>query len=823
MLHRSIRNFVLCTLLCVSNFVIAQSGSGDALDLSPGNTAIVTTTGSSISDLDFPFTLLYWMKVDASTGVQPIISTANSANGYQGITVEYEPTPGVLRVILGNNTSFNLPSNDVMISTIGAITNQWVHIAITFNSAAQGAVYVNGAPRGTTSISAVPGITPTFPTGASTNVGYIFDQASHHYEGELDEMSLWSRELPLTEIRDHMCERLTGNEPALEAYWRFDGTGLTISDLSGNGNDLSLGIGTGASRSISGAPVGEQSNHTYNIGTVSISSPQGVTLSAINGTGGTDGVHVYYNSSHPDQDQGISSLCDTIGHFGRFIATNPNQPNIPGIITIAPAMSLIYTRPSSNQGTWVTAPVTQNLFFSDIRREFLFDPAQFPSINLGDVPACGSGSVTAPQIINATYLWSTGGTTRTIPTPPPGQHWVTMTTNCASITDTFEVFRDTISEAVALEDSAFYCPNDSVNIAAYNSTGAPAIDSVIWSDGVTGRFRTASQTGWLYAWVALSGSCWAYDSIYVSESSRSFDLGNDTTLCAGDIITLQVPSNASNVMWGDGSQGQFLNVSTPGTYFVEFDIDGCGLSDTIQVDVLDFSINTIDITSICVGETANLTFSANAVPDSVYWSTGDNANSISTTDAGFYWIEAFLGNCYDSDTIEVEVLEGVTNTSAQNVTLCTGETVELRLEGIVPDSYIEDIQWSDGSLGDSLIVARGGTYIANGVSPCGPYSVQFLVDEVRCEIWLFIPNAFSPNADGLNDRFETSLTGLKEFKMEIFDRWGNTVFSTTDVNESWDGTRSGEPVQEGAYGYKLVGRSYKDKVVERTGFIQVIR
>ncbi len=801
---------------------LAQSGSGTTLDFASANTANVATTGNSLSSLSFPCTFMFWLKVDNGPTVQPIISTATSTTGYQGINIKYLTTNGTIQVTMGNNTTFNLGSVKALIGTVGTVTNQWFHVAITFSSSGQGTLFINGSARTSTNIGPAS-LTPLFPASGTTRLGYGYDQSAEHYEGNIDEMSVWNRVLPLTQIRDYMCEKLSGNEPGLQAYWRFDGTGNTINDLSNNGVNLSLAGTSGVSRTISGVPLGDFSNYTYNLGNVSISSPQGVTVTGINGTGGSDGVHLYYIGQHPDQDLGVGSLCDTIGHFGRFIATNPTQPNIPGLITITPAMSLIYVRPSSNEGTWNTTPVTQNLFFSNIRQEFLFDPAQFPVIDMDRIPACDSSTITAPNILGASYSWSTGASTRTITTPAPGEHWVTISTNCASVTDTFEVYRDTIFAPLALADSAFYCPNDSVNVIAYNITAVPAIDSVMWSDGLTGRSRPAYQTGWLKAYVALTGSCWTVDSIYVAETSQSFSLGADTVICGGEQLPLTVPAGATNIVWNDGSSGSTLFVDQLGTYFVSFEVNGCNLGDTIQVGVLNFNISAPEVVSICTGETANLSFSANVIPDSVYWSTGETTISISTTTVGKYWVEAFRGNCYDSDTLEVEVLDGVNSTVPQLRTLCTGESMELRLEGVVPDSYIENIVWSDGSVGDSLIIAAGGTYVADGISPCGPYSVQFLVDEVRCEIWIFIPTAFSPNGDGVNDAFTMSLNGLETFRFEVFDRWGNRVFLNTDPDISWDGNVNGNPVQEGIYAYRLVGQSFSGEAIERSGSVQILR
>jgi gliding motility-associated-like protein len=66
---------------------------------------------------------------------------------------------------------------------------------------------------------------------------------------------------------------------------------------------------------------------------------------------------------------------------------------------------------------------------------------------------------------------------------------------------------------------------------------------------------------------------------------------------------------------------------------------------------------------------------------------------------------------------------------------------------------------------------------------------------------LFVPNVFSPNDDGQNDVFKPRGTNLFEFEMRIYDRWGNCVFESEDIDTGWDGTFKGQPVNSGVFVY----------------------
>jgi gliding motility-associated-like protein len=75
---------------------------------------------------------------------------------------------------------------------------------------------------------------------------------------------------------------------------------------------------------------------------------------------------------------------------------------------------------------------------------------------------------------------------------------------------------------------------------------------------------------------------------------------------------------------------------------------------------------------------------------------------------------------------------------------------------------------------------------------------------VRPNYSFFVPNAFSPNNDGLNDVFRTYTSGVKEFELFLFDSYGKMVFNSSDVEDSWDGTYDGKPAPQGIYVYQVV-------------------
>ena len=74
-----------------------------------------------------------------------------------------------------------------------------------------------------------------------------------------------------------------------------------------------------------------------------------------------------------------------------------------------------------------------------------------------------------------------------------------------------------------------------------------------------------------------------------------------------------------------------------------------------------------------------------------------------------------------------------------------------------------------------------------------------LVDEA---VPVYIPNAFTPNGDGVNDSWTIYTNAVKQFKLEIFNRWGEKVFETENSGQGWDGTFKGKPAENGIYVYQ---------------------
>lgn len=88
---------------------------------------------------------------------------------------------------------------------------------------------------------------------------------------------------------------------------------------------------------------------------------------------------------------------------------------------------------------------------------------------------------------------------------------------------------------------------------------------------------------------------------------------------------------------------------------------------------------------------------------------------------------------------------------------------------------------------------------------------------------LFVPNSFTPNADGENDVFYAYSTGLKSFEMTIFDRWGNILFKADNIKQGWNGhNKTGQTVKQDVYVWQINARDLRDEPIKRNGRVTVI-
>jgi gliding motility-associated-like protein len=179
------------------------------------------------------------------------------------------------------------------------------------------------------------------------------------------------------------------------------------------------------------------------------------------------------------------------------------------------------------------------------------------------------------------------------------------------------------------------------------------------------------------------------------------------------------------------------------------------------------------------------------------WQDGSSAQYYSISQPGLYWAEVYnvLG-CHNRDSIFIDISPLPDVDLGPDIVLEPDQTVQLDAgEGF--QSYL----WQDGSTAQYLDVNDQGAFWVTVWNEFCQASDTILVQKQDCEASLFIPNCFTPNGDGYNEEFLVVAENLESFEMIIFNRWGQRLFETSDINDGWNGKVNGVLSPQGTYFY----------------------
>lgn len=200
---------------------------------------------------------------------------------------------------------------------------------------------------------------------------------------------------------------------------------------------------------------------------------------------------------------------------------------------------------------------------------------------------------------------------------------------------------------------------------------------------------------------------------------------------------------------------------------------------------------------LCEGDTYVLDATT---PNVTYlWSDFSTGPTLTVTQTGTYSVEVDLNHCKDRDTVNVTFNIVPIIDLGPDQSLCPDRSVVLNAT-TSNATYL----WQDNTKKPLYTVSQNGTYwVAVTIANCtGTDTVHIDFDNPDCACPVFIPNAFSPNNDMNNDELRLVNTlgvDLKDFR--IYNRWGEEVFKTTGLFDSWNGNYKGQPADMGSYFY----------------------
>ncbi len=414
-------------------------------------------------------------------------------------------------------------------------------------------------------------------------------------------------------------------------------------------------------------------------------------------------------------------------------------------------------------------------------------------VDLGpDTTICEGDTIQLSSGIVGQYTWSNGSNASSIPVYQSGLYWVDVTQNNCTYTDSVIISSKT-PPSVNLGKDTTICGQDSLVLNA-GSTG----NNYQWSTGASGSSTTVKQSGTY--WVQAAGQlCNSSDTIEVNLQELAVNLPPDTLLCDANQFTLDAGNLQANHQWSTGANNSSITVSQTGNYWVEVEKADCKSSDTTFVQFAsipkpDFK----EVYSICSGEALTLNY-GNSNYD-LEWSSGDTSSQTQFINQGVHYLEVSKGSCRVRDSFKVNTVDLAPLDLGPDTTACIGDSIKLKVKP--PNA---NYLWSNGSISRSIKVDVPGLYQVTVTRDGCERTDEVDISYEYCAetINVYLPNAFTPNDDGLNDEFKVRGDSLGDFELKIYNRWGEQVYKTTDPQEGWDGTHKGEIAPQGTYIWML--------------------
>ncbi|MFP5039692.1 PKD domain-containing protein [Parasediminibacterium sp. JCM 36343] len=382
----------------------------------------------------------------------------------------------------------------------------------------------------------------------------------------------------------------------------------------------------------------------------------------------------------------------------------------------------------------------------------------------------------------------------------------------------------------------------------------------IINDSTANPYVYPTDTAWYYVHVADQG-CFGNDSVRVNVlKSITVNLGPDTIACKADTFHLNAVSNGLSFIWTSNTGDIIAPVQkplvqpvvNPTYYYVVARLgNGCKAKDTLQVQVFPYpGVNAGVDAAVCFGKTVPL---HGTIVGSVFsWSPGTKLlhsdstilNPVAVPDSTTGYVLTVIDTAKlacpkpSRDTIKVVVYQKVRIDAGSDTSVVANQPLQFAATGNV-DTLTTNYSWVTLS-GLPTYMDNPNIYNPIAILPPSTDSVTYILrvstdkgcfgaDSVKVLVFntgpeIFVPSAFTPNGDGRNDVEIPIPVGLiKLVYFSIYNRWGQLLYTTNQLNQGWDGNFKGEPQPPGTYVYVTVGEDYHHKVFYRKGTVVLIR
>jgi len=423
----------------------------------------------------------------------------------------------------------------------------------------------------------------------------------------------------------------------------------------------------------------------------------------------------------------------------------------------------------------------------------------------GTTTICVGQSATLTASGGGNYLWNTGATTAVISVTPTSSGTYSVIVYSGSCSDSTSV-NVTVNPTPTVTVSAIttICSGQSATLTASGGT------NYSWSNGATSTSIIISPTSNSNYTVTVTDAngCSDTTSANISVTSIAASISPSTTICAGQSVSLSA-SGGTIYSWSNGSSTSSINVNPSATTNYSVVVSNAsGCSDTAIATITVSPPPTASVSgnnTICAGTSTTLSATGGS---SFLWNTGQTTSSIVVSPASniTYSVIASVGNCSDTASLTVNVSAGPAANAGTDITINIGNSTTLIGSGGGTYSWSPSTGLSCSNCPSPVAnptVTTDYCLFVTDASGCEDSScVTVYVEDNICKP-IYLPNAFSPNADLENDVLYVYGTCIKEMKLIIYNRWGEKVYEGIAQTEGWNGIYNGNVENAAVFTYYL--------------------
>ena len=453
--------------------------------------------------------------------------------------------------------------------------------------------------------------------------------------------------------------------------------------------------------------------------------------------------------------------------------------------------------------------------------------------NLGnDTVLCSGKSYTLFKGANnngAKTLWSTGDTTSSITVTKTGRYWLQLTHGYCISTDTVSIiFKGQLKPGLSKKVSI--CSYDSILLQSKDTAVAKYYWETPKKTIINSNTIIAKDSGNYYLKLTDALNCSVVDTVHVAWYPLPKAIaGPDTVLCQDQVYTMQ---GAGGITY-EWIPAKFLSSKTdpharasiPNTQqYVLVVSNQQGCRDTSKVLLKVRPVLSVQMiasnTTLCQGQGTVLKAIARG-GDSLHYDFNwpyeqQNGAQLSIVPNKSGWYKIVLSdNCTPKAVMDSVYIRVIPATKAgftfmPGNPVKTDQSVHFQNKSQNASSYLWNFGFNNNNskeISPLFQYTDSGNYkvslVAYGFSGCPNDTAYGYIHLIDGHIAIYIPNAFTPDVNGLNDLFQVQGTGIRTYSYNIYNRWGENIFHASNPQTLWDGSFKNNPAPEGVYLYQV--------------------